>query len=296
MHRRQLLRLGSMCFATVGLGFSALTARAAKTRGSDAAQGVLLAQDYAGGLDLAQYWVSEKLDGVRALWDGRSLRFRSGRPIAAPAWFLAKLPSSPLDGELWLGRGEFDAVSGTVRRTVPVDAQWQRVRYHVFELPQTKEAAPSTFTQRAAQLQAVVRELNWPVLQAAAQFKVATEAQLLAKLGEVVKGGGEGLMLHLANAPYLVGRQAALLKLKAVSDDEATVLGHVPGKGKHTGRLGALDVRTSAGLRLRIGTGFTDAQRQDPPPVGSRITYSYRDKTPSGKPRFAAFLRMAEID
>ena len=98
-------------------------------------QGVLLAQDYKPGIDVSQYLISEKFDGVRALWDGKSLRFRSGQLITAPAWFTAKLPATPLDGELWLARGKFDALSGIVRKLQPVDAEWNQIKYMVFELP-----------------------------------------------------------------------------------------------------------------------------------------------------------------
>ena len=316
MKRRHLLTL-SAAAATLGLPQGSAQAVAPPSKDI-----VLLAMDYTPGLNLAQYWVSEKLDGVRALWDGAVLRHRSGRVIAAPAWFTAKLPATPLDGELWFGRGQFDALSGAVRRKVP-DAQWERVQYHVFELPPLSSSAPSappstppttppstllstppttppgmpptTFTQRIAAIQTTVAAANWPALVAVPQFRVANEAALQARLAQVVQGGGEGLMLHQADAPYLVGRQAALRKLKAVADAEAVVLAHVSGKGKHAGMVGALEVRTQDGHRLRVGTGLSDAQRQNPPPVGSTITYSYRDKTPSGKPRFASFLRIADV-
>jgi DNA ligase 1 len=250
--------------------------------------GVLLAQDYTPGTDPRAYLVSEKLDGVRALWDGKALRFRGGGVIAAPAWFIAKLPATPLDGELWLSRGKFDALSGIVRQTQPEDAQWQRVSYQVFELP----AGSGRFDERSQQLRNLVQQTNWPQLQWVAQFKVADAAALQARLKQVVAQGGEGLMLHRADAPVTVGRSAVLLKLKPISDAEATVVAHLPGKGKYAGQLGALKVQSSEGLVFNIGTGLTDAQRQNPPPVGSTITYTYRDKTPSGKPRFASFLRM----
>lgn len=248
---------------------------------------VLLAQNAPKGIDPTRYLVSEKLDGVRALWDGSVLRFRSGRTIAAPAWFTSKLPATPLDGELWLARGQFDALSGTVRKAQPVDADWQQVKYMVFELPQ----GSGSFAQRAAQLQRVVQAAAWPALQAVQQFAVANPAALQAKLKSTTAAGGEGLMLHLASAPVSTGRSDVLLKLKAIQDAEATVVGHVAGKGKYRGLLGALEVQTADGLRFKLGTGLSDADRQNPPAIGSVVTYSYRDTTPSGKPRFASFLR-----
>jgi DNA ligase 1 len=251
---------------------------------------VLMAHNAPAGLDPSPYLISEKLDGVRALWDGSVLRFRSGRTIAAPAWFVAQLPATPLDGELWLGRGAFDAVSAIVRTAQPVDADWQRVQYHVFDLP----SGIGTFEQRYEQLQSVVAKAAWPALVAAPQFRLPDAAALQAKLKAVVQAGGEGLMLHLASAPVTSGRSEVLLKLKATLDAEATVVAHVAGKGKYAGMMGALMVETPAGVRFKLGTGFSDAQRRKPPAVGSVITYRYRDTTPSGKPRFASFLRAYE--
>ena len=263
---------------------------------------VLLAQDYTPGIDTSQYLVSEKYDGVRALWDGKILRFRSGRAIAAPEWFTAKLPATPLDGELWLARGEFDMLSGIVRRTKPMTDEWKRVNYMVFELPPALVKTNTTgnlppqkaFSQRAERLREIVQAAGWSQLQVAEQFKISDEAQLKIKLADVVKNKGEGLMLHRADAPYTVGRSPVLLKLKPQLDEEALVTAHVPGRGKFEGMLGALQVETPEGTRFKLGTGFTDAQRKSPPPVGSTVTYTYRDKTPTGVPRFASFLRTLE--
>lgn len=246
----------------------------------------LLAKNAPAHIDPAAYLVSEKLDGVRALWDGATLRFRSGRRVAAPAWFLAALPKTPLDGELWIGRRRFDDVSAAVRRAEPVDAEWRRITYRVFELP----AGTGTFAQRADQMKA----LSGPVVQPVEQQRLSSNAELRARLRDVVDAGGEGLMLHRADASVVTGRSDVLLKLKPLADAEAVVVGHEPGKGRLEGRLGALVVQTPDGIRFKLGTGFTDAQRREPPPVGATVTYRYRDVTPAGKPRFASFLRVAE--
>jgi DNA ligase-1 len=251
---------------------------------------LLLASDAPAGLDPAAYLVSEKYDGVRALWDGATLRFRSGRVVAAPTWFLAKLPARPLDGELWLGRGRFEALSGTVRKAVANDAEWRAVRYMVFELP----GAPGSFAERAAQIVRVVDAVAWPALVTVQQATVVTSASLKARLDEVVRQGGEGLVLHRADAPYQTGRSNVLLKLKPLDDAEAVVIAHVTGHGKYEGLLGALRVRTTTGATFMIGTGFSDAERAAPPPLGSMVTYTHRGTTRSGVPRFASFLRRHE--
>ena len=251
---------------------------------------LLLAERYAGGIDVSRYWVSEKLDGVRAYWDGRQLRFRSGNPVPAPHWFVAALPPRPLDGELWLGRGRFDQLSGIVRRAIPADDEWRQVRYMVFELPE----AQGDFTGRIGQIEAIVSQADVPWLQAVEQFRLPDARALQHKLDAVVRGGGEGLMLHRADAIYVAGRSAVLLKATPWLDAEARVIAHLPGKGKHAGRLGALRVEMPDGKRFSLGSGFTDAQRETPPPVGALVTYRYRELTANGVPRFPRFLRVRE--
>jgi DNA ligase 1 len=260
-------------------------------RDASAAPALLLAQEAPADIDPAGYLVSEKYDGVRAVWDGQVLRFRSGAAIAVPAWFTARLPPEPLDGELWLGRARFEALSATVRRLQPDDAEWRLVRYMVFEAPQ----APGDFTQRAAHIEAVARRVGWPTLVAVAHRPVADQAALQAMLKAVVDAGGEGLVLHRADAPYRTGRSADLQKLKPLHDAEAQVIAHVPGRGKHTGRLGALRVRTPEGIEFSIGTGFSDAERAAPPPIGATVSYTHRGRTAGEVPRFASFLRVREI-
>lgn len=253
------------------------------------APALLLAGRYRPGIDLRDWWVSEKYDGVRAHWDGRQLRTRGGERIAAPAWFTAGWPALPMDGELWAGRGRFEHAQSAAAREQPDDAQWRALRYMVFDLP----AHPGSFDERLAALRAAVSALNHTWVQAVPQRKVAGDAELQALLREVVRGGGEGLMLHRGASLYRAGRGEDLLKLKTHDDAEARVIAHVPGKGKHAGRLGALMVETPEGRRFALGTGFTDAQRADPPPVGSWVTYRFRGlHEGSGLPRFASFLRV----
>ena len=251
---------------------------------------IILAKLLDPSVDPANYLVSEKFDGVRAIWDGKILRFRSGNVVNAPAWFIAKLPIQPLDGELWLARSKFEVLSGYVRKTAPVDEEWRQIRYLIFELP----GAAGSFEERSRQIHEIVKQTDWPQLLAVEQFRVADLAALHRKFDAVVKSGGEGLMLHRADAPYVTGRSDLLLKLKPLDDTEAIVVGHVPGKGKYSGMLGALRVEAPDGKRFNIGTGFTDAVRKNPPPVDTMITYTYRGFTRTGIPRFASYLRVRE--
>lgn len=249
---------------------------------------LMLSKQWQAGLDPLGFLVSEKLDGVRAFWDGETLRFRSGRRIAAPEWFTAALPTTPLDGELWLGRRSFDRLSGIVRRSVPEDAEWRELRYMIFDLP----GEPGSFGERAARVVSLTRAADVPWLQAVEQSRVPDRERLQSHLLEIVSVGGEGLMLHRADAYWTPGRSDALHKLKTMPDEDARVIAHLSGKGRHAGRMGALMLEMADGQRFALGTGFTDAQRAAPPPVGTFVTYRYRSRTPMGLPRFASFLRV----
>ncbi|MBA3929431.1 MAG: DNA ligase [Xanthomonas sp.] len=250
----------------------------------------MLATTYRDGVPVSAFLVSEKLDGVRARWDGRALWTRGGARIAAPPTFTRGWPADPMDGELWIARGRFDEVSALVRRIGTDPQAWQRVRFMAFDLPAHK----GPFVDRAAQMRTVVLAARSTHLVMIPQQRFNTAAELEAELARVVAAGGEGLMLHRRTALYRSGRSEDLLKYKPHEDAEAQVVAHLPGKGKYTGMLGALQVRTPEGLRFRLGTGFTDAQRVTPPPLGVWVTYRYNGYTSTGLPRFARFMRVRD--
>jgi DNA ligase-1 len=252
-----------------------------------------LANDYdEAEVNVARYWVSEKYDGVRAYWDGKHLVTRAGNRIHAPEWFTRDWPADPLDGELWAGRGQFEQVTATVRDLQPNDAAWRHIRFMVFDLP----AHGGIFSERLASLRSLLASTHIDWLRAVSQSRVADEAALHLQLETIAAAGGEGLMLHKEDSLYRAERNDDLLKLKPYQDAEARVIAHLPGQGKYVGMLGSLLVRTSNGTEFRIGTGFTDQQRRQPPPIGSIITYSYHNLTARGVPRFARFLRVRPPD
>ncbi len=276
------------CLAWLGLApLAALTTPQAWAADAPA---LLLANVYRPGMRLADYWVSEKYDGVRGYWDGHTLRTRGGETVAAPAWFTANWPNTPMDGELWAGRGRFSHAQSTVRQQQPDDAAWREMRFMVFDLP----AHGGTFDQRLPALNKLVESLDQPWVQAVPQQRVASDAALQKLLLRTVRAGGEGLMLHRGASMYRAGRSDDLIKVKTHEDAEAKVVAHLPGQGRHAGRLGALVVEMPSGQRFRLGAGLTDAERDHPPPVGSWVTYRFRGTHDSGVPRFASFVRVRD--
>ena len=126
------------------------------------------------------------------------------------------------------------------------------------------------------------------------QWQVKSRAELSKQLDEMTRAGAEGLMLHLASASYQTGRSDALYKLKLKQDAEATIIGYVAGTGKYAGMVGSLRVKTADDRIFQVGSGLADKLRQNPPPVGTVITYQFNGLTRTGLPRFPRFLRIRQ--
>ncbi|WP_456380699.1 DNA ligase [Hydrogenimonas sp.] len=229
-------------------------------------------------------WVmSEKLDGIRAYWDGRRLLFRSGRVIHAPEWFTRDYPPFPIDGELWSRRGDFATISSIVREKVP-SARWHLLRHYIFDVPN----APGGLFERLKRVEPYVGE----TIRIVPQYPVRDARALQLFLEKVERLGGEGVVVRDPRAPYVAGRSATILKVKRFRDDECTVVGYTEGKGRYRGKVGALVCRLSDGTIFKIGSGLDLATRENPPPPGTVVTFRYKELTHHGKPRFPVYLRI----
>ena len=248
----------------------------------DTAPPILLAQKWQTDHDPAGWWMSEKLDGVRAYWDGHGLISRLGNAFPAPAWFTEGLPRVPLDGELWIGRKQFQRTNGVVRSGAD---EWTAISYVVFDAPSME----GTFEDRLAAASSLLATAGAHV-RVLEHVKCESFDHLRAELARVEALGGEGLMLREAGSLYAVGRSTSLLKVKTFHDAEARVIGHAPGAGKHQGRLGALVCQLPSGVTFNVGTGFSDAERASPPAIGAVITFRYQELTADGVPRFPSFV------
>jgi len=240
-----------------------------------------------------RWWMSEKMDGVRALWDGSKFVSKEGNEFVAPPEFRKGLPPNVnLDGELWFARGGFQTALSYVRKSEPDSTEWDRLTFVVFDAPN----AFGTFEIRQEYLQKLHKgrpSTRWKVLE---QERCHSPQHLTWFHEGVVALKGEGVMLREFGSSYVVGESGTLLKVKNFFDEEATVIDYVGGRGKNKGRLGALVCRMANGTEFNVGTGFSDRDRENPPPKGSRITYKYVGLTDGGKPRHASFVAVRDYE
>jgi DNA ligase-1 len=259
-------------------------ARGAATK-KDTAPPILLAHKWEVDHDPTGWWMSEKLDGVRAYWDGEAFVSRLGNRFFAPDWFVADLPADTLDGELWVDRKRFQKTISIVR-SGDAGHEWREVRYVVFDAPNAR----GSFENRAAHAQMVLERAAAPHARWHEHVVCTGVDHLRRELQRVEALGGEGLMLRQPGSMYVVGRSTTLLKVKTFQDAEARVVGHAPGAGKHKGRVGALIVELADGTRFNVGTGMSDAERESPPKLGAIITFRYQELSDDGVPRFPSYV------
>jgi DNA ligase 1 len=263
--------------------------RPASAKPKAVAPKLLLAETWTPDADVKGWFLSEKLDGVRAYWDGQQFLSRQGNRFYAPDWFVAGLPNMPLDGELWLGRKAFQRTVSIVRRQDESD-HWRELSFVIFDAP----GCTGVFENRLAFVERRLAEHQPAFAQPLHHYRCRGVSHLQEELDRIESLGGEGLMLRQPGSRYEAGRSATLLKAKRFHDAEAFVIGHLPGTGRHKGRLGALAVVLPDGTEFAVGTGFSDAQREQPPAIGSTITFRYQELTDRGVPRFPSFVRVHE--
>ncbi|ANW22789.1 DNA ligase [Vibrio coralliilyticus] len=245
------------------------------------------ANDYEYGTNIEDYWKSEKLDGIRAIWDGCQLTTRNGKVIHAPDWFIKPLPSYAVEGELWAGRGKFHIVQQTVLDKVPVEPSWKQIDFMLFDMPQ----AAGDYQKRYYNIRYLVDSIDAPHIKLVEHTPIRSEQELFHYLDNVSEQKGEGLMLRKVTSRYQAGRSSDLLKMKKHQDAEGLVVGYKVGKGKYSGQMGALLIQLDSGIEFYIGSGFTDEQRRQPPKLGSMITFRYNGYTQNGIPKFARYMR-----
>lgn len=233
-----------------------------------------------------EYLMSEKLDGIRGVWNGTSLLTRNNNEIKAPKEWTKNFPPFMLDGELWIKRNSFEQVSSIVRNSKSSMDDWREVTYNVFDAPNICDSC--TLLERLDLLTKYLQENPNENIRIIPQHIIASEDELGAYFDNIVKNGGEGLIIRENKNPNIA------YKYKPYYDNECQVIGYKEGKGKYEGLVGAIICKTiikDTEIILSIGSGLSKKDRANPPKINSIITYKYNGLTKNNVPRFPVFIR-----
>ena len=267
----------------------------------------LLAKEYIDkdgnrAIDARGWWASEKFDGYRAIWNGKSFVSRNGKPYHVPKWFSDLMPRGiALDGEFWMGRGGFQNC-GIFRKKNPDSKEWRdaKVTYTVYDIPSSRKS----FEERMEDLRTVVNDMcdkhrqtnsgSCPLI-FTNQFKIKNIGELDRMFNRIVRDGGEGVMLRKPGSHYEHKRSSTLLKYKQFGDTECKIVGYKAGTGKYKDMLGSFECELLKGTKKRFHvSGMDDCMRKNykkTHPIGTVITITFNEKTKDGIPRFPRYLR-----
>jgi DNA ligase-1 len=242
------------------------------------------------------WFMSEKLDGQRCFWDGgisrgvlksevpwantgkdnrykvppvaTGLWSRYGNVIHAPGWWLDLLPRVPLDGELYVGRGEGarQHLSTIIRKLEPDEDAWCEVDYCVFDMPALStilgdgeikipnqhtvlngayewalkrmdqlEYVPKSATRFRSTVKLIKKYVTGQVIRPVEQVQLpfssaAAEDMVFEELDYLTSEGAEGIMLRHPDSVWSPHRSHQLVKLKKLLDAEAVVTGYTAGR------------------------------------------------------------------
>lgn len=250
---------------------------------------LFLLKNYKDDINVTNWYMSEKLDGVRAYWNGKKLISRSGKVFNVPKFFIKDFPPFKLDGELWTKRGDFSNIVSIVNKKKPHHG-WKVLTYNIFEVPSAK----GTLTQRLQTIKNYLKTNPNKYIRAIKQIKVKSNNHLKEFQIVIENKGGEGLVVRNSSLAYYTGRDKNSLKVKSFIDDECTIVGYSKGKGKYDGQIGSLSCRMKNNQVIKIGSGLSDNQRQFPPKIDDIITFKYYGLTAKGNPRFPIFMRVSK--
>ncbi|WP_372998769.1 DNA ligase [Sulfurimonas sp.] len=240
---------------------------------------LLLLNKYSKDMNVTSWYMSEKLDGVRAFWDGEKLISRSGKTFSTPIFFTKDFPKHKLDGELWTKRSDFSNVSSIVNKK-KLHSGWKNLTYNIFEVPDAK----GNLLERLKSVKTT------KYIKTIKQIKIIDKKHLDNFLKSIEKKGGEGVVVRDGSLNYYTGRDDKALKVKSYIDEECKVIGHNDGQGKYEGMVGSLSCRMKNMQVIKIGSGLNNYQRENPPKIGAIITFKYYGLTSKGNPRFPVFL------
>jgi DNA ligase-1 len=245
-------------------------------------------------------WVmSEKLDGIRAYWNGTNLISRSGKVINAPKWFIKDYPPFAIDGELWSKRADFENISSIVRDKVPSNS-WHQITHNIFEVPD--KSRKLDLFQRLSKLKIYLKNHKNSHIKIIPQTKIKDKNHLQKFLKEIEAKQGEGVVIRDFTSYYIDKRTNKALKVKTFFDSECKIVGYTKYKGKvktkSQTKVGAIKCQLLDGSNtlFKIGSGLSNEFRKNPPKIGTIITFKYKEFTKYGKPRFSSYLRIRKRD
>lgn len=229
------------------------------------------------------WYMSEKLDGIRAYWNGKELLTRKGKKIFAPKWFIKDFPNFQLDGELWTKRDDFEKIQNIVMDKNPSD-DWKLITYNIFETPNSE----GDFLERLKKAEKWIEKKSLSHVKIIKQIKIKDENHLNKFLEKIITLKGEGVIVKDSSQPYHTGRSSHVLKVKKAQDMEGVVIDI--NLNEKTKLLKSLVIKLENGVIFNLGNGFSKKQREIYPKIGDIITFKYYGFTKYKKPKFASFL------
>ena len=265
---------------------------------------------------------SEKMDGYRGRFCKKNKKFisRNQKEYNAPKWYIDGMPNVDMDGELWIGREPKDFQSmGTIRKKVPIDEEWMKVKYCVYDFPEinykfgdrykimkkNEKKIKENWNSYRKTLELKFHSMPCPII-ILPQITIKSLEHMEQFYEKILENKGEGIMLKCPNSDYMNGRSNYLLKYKPLSDAEAEIVGYKKGTNKYEGMLGAFICRplnnkddhfirdmnkdnefAMSGMNDSVRTTYEETH-----PIGTIVTYNYNGFLDSGKPRFARYMRI----
>lgn len=249
----------------------------------------MLLKTYKGDENLTGWVMSEKLDGVRGLWDKKRLKSRSNLTYNAPKYFIECFGDFLLDGEIYSPDLKFEEISSIVNSYQ--DKGWHKLKFYVFDLPDES----GDLLQRLEVLRRYLKQNPCKYIEIIPQIPALNHENVRRFFKQITQNGGEGVVVRNANAKYEKGRSDNILKFKKFSDDECEIVSYNKGSGKFKDLIGSFNCRNLKDKKVfKIGSGLTDEIRKNPPKIGSIITYKYQGFSSNGLPRFPVFLRVRD--
>jgi DNA ligase-1 len=252
---------------------------------------LFLLKKYQPDLNVTDWVMSEKLDGVRGFWDGRQLLSRGGKILTPPKWFIQQYPPFAIDGELWTKRADFETAS-SITNSKNAAKRWREITHQIFEVPNQAGG----LLNRLKVLRHYLSKNPSQFIKIIPQIRVKSKVHLNDFLNEVIHQKGEGVVVRNPETPYQTGRLSSALKVKKYIDDECVIVEILGGKGKYTNQMGSVKCQLKNGKIARIGSGFSDNERQNPPTIGVQITFKYYGLTKKGKYKYPVFLRVKPLN